>query len=590
MVLCCFVLFTGVGTLLPFITLFMKQLGLSSVETGVIYGVMPFVGFIVRPALGAVADKLHQHKLVLMIVCLLTGVFYLCLLLVPANINEDSTKVFTSIHCNNEDSYISDCNNGASCPMSLTHYGNVTVGNGNDSSPRMRGMKCSALCTFAVPGAYSSRVCFTSTVGSFPDNCLNIWVSSAEDSTVNFRLLDAGTVIRKEILHDRYKLKKPKCREHRDYDLKNLSFKGEPFWRMVCDSETILNCDMSCTTTGAMDCNHETAAYGQTFWIFFFVFLLANIALAPTLSLNDAIGYDILGDKSHRWGKQRLWGTIGFACFAIASTLIMDSLSKSNKTIDYNISFYIFGGLMLVCVIVAGFLKVNPDLVCSKMFRDVGKLVTQVKIAAFLLTILMFGLYGGVIEAFLFWYLRDLQLKHSGHVNGNAIIMGLSLMLNCLAEAPFLFMSGHIMKRIGQLPCIYLAFAAYAVRFIGYSFLVNPWYILFLEPLHGLTFGLLWAAATSYTNKISPPGTSATTQGLISGLHFGFGKLWKCKMKTLSKTLIILLAESWWKPTILVRSFLNMKSLTKLYRGPCHKCCQIFNSGCRFAAAYTCVL
>jgi hypothetical protein len=71
--------------------------------------------------------------------------------------------------------------------------------------------------------------------------------------------------------------------------------------------------------------------------------------------------------------------------------------------------------------------------------------------------------------------------------------------------------------------CLYIAFVAYTVRFIGYSFLTNAWFVLPIELLHGLTFGLMWAAATSYGSIITPPGMSGTIQGLISGVHFGFG-------------------------------------------------------------------
>ena len=42
----------------------MKQLGLSPSETALIYGTMPFLGAIVRPLIGALADKLHAHKVI----------------------------------------------------------------------------------------------------------------------------------------------------------------------------------------------------------------------------------------------------------------------------------------------------------------------------------------------------------------------------------------------------------------------------------------------------------------------------------------------------------------------------------------------
>ena len=55
-------LFSAVASLLPYIAVYMKQLGLSPSESALIYGTVPFLGAIVRPIIGALADKLHAHK------------------------------------------------------------------------------------------------------------------------------------------------------------------------------------------------------------------------------------------------------------------------------------------------------------------------------------------------------------------------------------------------------------------------------------------------------------------------------------------------------------------------------------------------
>ena len=67
-------LFSAVGALFPFIPLhFMLVLKLSIEETGILYCVMPFVGFLMRPVIGAIADKLKRHKAVLCIMTMLAG-------------------------------------------------------------------------------------------------------------------------------------------------------------------------------------------------------------------------------------------------------------------------------------------------------------------------------------------------------------------------------------------------------------------------------------------------------------------------------------------------------------------------------------
>ena len=74
---------TGLGSLIPFITVYMKQLGLTSNETGVIYGVMPFLSFVVRPLVGSLADRWMKHKVVLIVCTVLTTVLHLLIMFVP---------------------------------------------------------------------------------------------------------------------------------------------------------------------------------------------------------------------------------------------------------------------------------------------------------------------------------------------------------------------------------------------------------------------------------------------------------------------------------------------------------------------------
>jgi MFS family permease len=53
-------------------------------------------------------------------------------------------------------------------------------------------------------------------------------------------------------------------------------------------------------------------AYQTTFWSFFIVMLLYQLAYMPTMSLTNAIVFHHVADPQHDFGKIRLWGTIGW--------------------------------------------------------------------------------------------------------------------------------------------------------------------------------------------------------------------------------------------------------------------------------------
>ena len=50
----------------------------------------------------------------------------------------------------------------------------------------------------------------------------------------------------------------------------------------------------------------------------------------------------------------------------------------------------------------------------------------------------------------------------------------------------------------------------------GLGYVGNPWAVLPIELLHGVTFGCAWAAGTLYCSRIAPRGLEATTQALFN--------------------------------------------------------------------------
>lgn len=519
-----FTFLAAIGDLLPFIPVYMKQLGLSSTEAGIIYGVMPFISFFTRPLFGAIADKTRRHKAVLICCSLMTGLLYGLLLVTPEKSHPHDWKysVLTHLECNPQDSYISDCDFVSSdnksqphmkdlCQLSLSKFTSHEPFNQNTSN-----VPCKAECSLSFVTSMNLRMCFTNETGSYDaDTCNVFWNNSETNPDVTFTIDDITQVIKNQVIGQSRAYNGQVCR---NFDLKNVTYSGQTFWQATCSRDAVFDCFIKCGEKYHHDCISVTTKLSKTFWIFFIIFLFCNIFFAPVVSLIDAIAYDTLGEKRGRWGRQRMWGTVGFAIFAIASTFIMDMLSKRNpdQNVDYSVSFYIFVGLCIITAIMAYLLKVSESLQCRQMFQNITKLFCYPEIVVFMLVMTFFGIFNSVTEAFLFWYLQDL--------GSSQVTLGLCLVSNCFCEMIMLFCAGKIIKLIGHIPCLYIALFAWFVRFLSYSFLTNAWYVLPVELLHGVCFGLMYGAASAYASIISPKGMSATVQGLIGGLYFGFGK------------------------------------------------------------------
>lgn len=102
-------------------------------------------------------------------------------------------------------------------------------------------------------------------------------------------------------------------------------------------------------------------------------------------------------------------------------------------------------------------------------------------------------------------------------------LQGISTGIQCLAELPFYFLSGWIIKRIGYGNCVSLGFFTFSVRFYLYSIITNPLWFLPIELSNGITFGLLHAVLVSYARIISPESIVTTVVSFAGTLFEGVG-------------------------------------------------------------------
>ncbi len=147
--------------------------------------------------------------------------------------------------------------------------------------------------------------------------------------------------------------------------------------------------------------------------------------------------------------------------------------------------------------------------------------------------------------------------------------MGLTITITCVAEVPVFFFTGWLLEAVGVHAVLHGVLAVYILRLAYYSVLqylvrscapehasaaallgrllrclcllrkrcepaagaagvttlaapltcagdqVTPWAVLPIELLHGVTFGLAWAAGTINCSRISPPGLETVTQAIF---------------------------------------------------------------------------
>lgn len=282
-----------------------------------------------------------------------------------------------------------------------------------------------------------------------------------------------------------------------------------------CANHSVLN-------VSAMAINSPVKRRDNNNTFLILVILVFVIALFDnTNSLADAAAIKYLTDMDRvgDYGKQRMWGSAGWGGIAIISGFTMDESAQHLSQDQFLIAFCGFLLFSILTIITVFKLPVESleDKSKPNIIQSARTLLSDCRIVAFLIVILVMGTCMATIETFLFWFLQDL--------NGSHLLMGLSLCMTCVTEVPIMFYSGHLIKWLGHHGVLYLTFVCYTVRYLSYSFIPNAWYVLAIEPIHGVTFGAMWAATTSYGGMISPEGLRATVMGLVSATHFGLGRL-----------------------------------------------------------------
>lgn len=238
-----------------------------------------------------------------------------------------------------------------------------------------------------------------------------------------------------------------------------------------------------------------------------------SLADAATVKYLAAIG------KGGDYGKQRLWGAVGWGSFAVISGFGIDESAKHLNQDRFLLAFcanllFCFGAVLAMFKLPLQYLEGRSK---PQIFKNLWTILSDCRIVTFLLAILVMGTCMGTIDACLFWFLEDL--------NGSHLLMGLTLAMTSIAEAPVMFFSGQLIKYLGHHGVLYLTLICYAIRYLCYSFIPNAWYVLAIEPLHGVTFGAMWAATASYSGVISPEGVASTVMAIVSATHFSLGRL-----------------------------------------------------------------
>jgi len=238
-------------------------------------------------------------------------------------------------------------------------------------------------------------------------------------------------------------------------------------------------------------------------WLFSFVG-------SPQGALRDALAIAACAQDVEAWGKARVYGAIGWGMMH----MILGPLLDVAGFIVLFVAFVVFGVLLMLVT------SVSVPQSCGKVKKEVSfGAVLDIFRRNYLFFINMGAIGGGfsMVEGMLFLLLQELE--------ASKLLCGLAVVVTVVFELPIFHFAKPIMGKLGTRRMILLGQFAWVIRAIFYANMTEAWTVLLIEPLHGVTFALVWTAATQHVANpaVSGEGLEASAQGLLNVCFMGIG-------------------------------------------------------------------
>ncbi|KAG6800459.1 major facilitator superfamily domain-containing protein 6 [Apis mellifera caucasica] len=490
------------GPIVPFLPTIAKQLGFSGFLVGTIYTILPISGLIAKPLFGALADKFKIHKILFLIFQVIVAIALFTIYFIP----EIQNKANVYLTCNGEATLEMCSKHGFSDKIIQDVITELHLNKSCQVSCKATKEIYLEICSYWKVSHFcelqnSSTILdtdtfnFTLTFDTFHDyymnNCIYISILTAKFSDAIY---------------------KPACKHYVRTSCIATCYDNPIFNQLLYEIDVSENSTQNST---------------YQFYSFLWATVISWIGMAVIVSITDAICFNLLGnERRNEYGKQKMWGSIGFGIFGISAGYLVDIFSAGKFQKDYTCIFYIMLIIMIFDIIISTTLrKKSPEYSEDEpsILLELFTILREGNVLAFGWWCIGTGMCTSVVWNFLFWYTEDLA-NSSFQITHLKTLQGLLTGVQCfLGELPFNFISGNVLRKLGHVNVMSLVLLIYAIRFMAYSTVSNPWWFLIIEILHGPTVGLCWPTMVSYGDKITPSGTKATIQGFIGAIFEGIG-------------------------------------------------------------------
>ncbi|MEK8126360.1 MFS transporter [Paenibacillus filicis] len=231
----------------------------------------------------------------------------------------------------------------------------------------------------------------------------------------------------------------------------------------------------------------------------------------PMTSMNDSLILLTVSGTKKSYASFRVWGSIGFATAALVfGELLRHYGAGLTPTLA-------LGSLGLTLVLASLLRDARDPQFKPPDFSGFLPIITSRSFLAFLIMLLIVSIAHRMNDGFLALYLKSLGASPS--------IVGWSWMASAVSEIPVFFLLSKYGHRYKELPLLALCSLVYGVRFLLMTFVENPLWVILIQMMHSVSFGIFLFTAIRYIQNAIPDQYRSSGQAVFAMIWAGLAGL-----------------------------------------------------------------
>ncbi|CAF2326711.1 unnamed protein product [Rotaria sp. Silwood2] len=585
--------FAAFGSLFPLLSIYFKQMGMGPSYCGILMGFRPFVEFVSAPFWSVVSTRFRQAKNILLMALLSWIVFTVAIGLINPpphscwremnsthqtieRVNYKTTTINPNIRTPMKRSLITMSTTISLKDLKQTtniieQRKNITLNKTNTLEKNLLNATMNRIINITL--STSKRIKTTTFKTTQLIKIANNSNNNDDDDDYDDEDDDVETAVEDNSIDENRQT--TTISNEKQSNTNNFLHINTPK-KTIGNPISITVTNLSLVKPLASPVLYEQKDVRNVFMVFLLLIIIGEFFSAPAITLADAYTLAYLAQDTELYGRQRMFGSIGWGLAIFIVAMILDQ-SKSLTFYacgtsgplekNYTVCFAAFTICMIFAFITATRFQysynINEQVPLNVLNQDLKRTVypttklnttehnihsivndeEQIQInvkeqqyklsntmklmqiiqifmalknGTFLFIAWWMGCGVGLVFTFLFWHLQDL--------GGSPTLFGVASVINHTSELFAYFFLHELIHRFGHIKILYLGLLGNFIRFVYISIITNPWWVLPFEFIQGLTHAAVWATACSYLSQAAPESLRVSCQGVLQGFHFGFGR------------------------------------------------------------------